>query len=340
MKEIAFFVNPGMDYHVASVLKILSVEMPGRCTVIRRRHATEYDFKNCAVAVVADPIGPHIVTAMQRAREAGVPSLGLEDGIVEYEHCWKKRPERYRPLLTDQLAVFGPYTKRILMSWGLAENRIVVTGCPRFDLYHELRQQPGPAEPRILLTSANTPYCDDQSKTEFRSAFLDVAKELESSGVDYLVRINRRKVMELYGRDEPALTGKMRLHPQSLAHRLGRWPAAAVSAVLRKLDPDRFSIARDIADSTAVITTISTVGLEAMAMGRPVAILNYSGETLYHRTPWEISGPAHLKRVVGELLNPPAAKMLFQEQLLSEYITFDGSASRRLVDHIVGLMKD
>ena len=37
---------------------------------------------------------------------------------------------------------------------------------------------------------------------------------------------------------------------------------------------------------------------------------------------------------------PPAAKMLFQEQLFAEYVTFDGSASRRLADHIVSLMKD
>jgi hypothetical protein len=61
-----------------------------------------------------------------------------------------------------------------------------------------------------------------------------------------------------------------------------------------------------------------------------VAILNYNHETIYHRTPWEIGAQTEVQPVISELLAPPRAKMVFQEQLLETYLRFDGSATERV----------
>jgi len=111
------------------------------------------------------------------------------------------------------------------------------------------------------------------------------------------------------------------------------------SIIKENLDVNHHTITEDIKNSSAVITSISTVALEAMAMGRPVAILNYCGETVYHRTPWEICGQNHIPSVIKELLVPPSAKLLFQNQLLADYALCDGSATSRVITLINNMSK-
>jgi len=331
-KRIGFFINRGFEYQISDVVKILFLDKNINVEIIHRDKWQEFNFKNCAIAVTTDSIGPEIALAMQRAKDAGVPSLTIQDGIIEYEHCWKKRSDRYRPLLTDLIAVFGNFTKQILISWGVPENKIHIVGCPRFDLYSTLRQI-GPSKPRILLTCANTPYVDDNTKEQFRESFIEVAKELEVSGMSFFVRLNKRKTLDLFTK-ESIIINKQRPNQHAMAKFIGSASSAALASIMKRLRPNLFTIAQDIKHASAVITQISTVGLEAMAMGRPVAILNYSGETVYHRTPWEIRSRQHIKTVIQELLNPPPAKMLFQEQLFSEYVYCDGFASKRIADMI------
>lgn len=326
MKEIAFFLDNRLESPVQNLLEVLSSQKSARLRLIKRGDAGRYDFTGCAAAILSDPIGQEMTAAMKQARKACVPSLGLEDGIIEYEHCWKKRPDRYRPLITDKIAVFGNYTKRILMSWGIEGNRIEVTGCPRFDALHGVNKSL-PAKSRILLTCANTPFVDEKTREEFRTSFLEIAEKMEMYGFDYFIRLNKEKTLSLFGKDSVVFK------------RLRQDNSALFNRVLKKLKLNQRTIMQDISEASAVITTPSTVVLEAMAMGRPVAIINYSGETIYHRTPWEISSPHHIKTVVQELLDPAPPKMLFQNQLFSDYVFFDGSASKRIADIVFKMIK-
>jgi len=79
----------------------------------------------------------------------------------------------------------------------------------------------------------------------------------------------------------------------------------------------------------AVITTPSTVMLEAMRLGRPVAALDYHNVPRFVPTAWTISARDHIPQVVAELLNPPAAKMAFQRDCLADCLC-DGIAANRV----------
>lgn len=84
----------------------------------------------------------------------------------------------------------------------------------------------------------------------------------------------------------------------------------------------------------AVITMTSTAILEAMLMGRPVAALDYFNVPRFVPTAWTISAPEHFLAVVPEMLNPPPAKMLFQQDCWRYCLRSDGPAAPRVAELI------
>ncbi len=85
-----------------------------------------------------------------------------------------------------------------------------------------------------------------------------------------------------------------------------------------------------LAEVDAVITTPSTVLLEAMLAQRPVAALDYHNRPRFVATAWTASAPSHLPELVGELLDPPASRMLFQAECLRDSLRVDGPAAPRV----------
>ncbi|HWF19594.1 MAG TPA: class I SAM-dependent methyltransferase, partial [Verrucomicrobiae bacterium] len=87
---------------------------------------------------------------------AGIPTLILADGILEYRNTWehpKNEPGAiFQPVLGHKIACLGRSQARILESWGNI-GKCEIVGSPRFDGYCELqRRQKRPDEPfRILV---------------------------------------------------------------------------------------------------------------------------------------------------------------------------------------------
>jgi hypothetical protein len=80
----------------------------------------------------------------------------------------------------------------------------------------------------------------------------------------------------------------------------------------------------------AVVTTPSTVMLETMLLGRPVAALDYANTPRFVPTAWTISAREHIPRVVAELLDPSTRKMAFQRDCLDDCLECDGPAAPRV----------
>ena len=270
------------------------------------------DVSQVSVLVTVHSIGQGIADCLKRARQAGVRSLTIQDGIIEYSHCWR-RPRsrnRYRPVLSDRIAVMGRFSRDILASWGNDKDAIHITGLPRFDQYPALRSAP-PTKSHVLVTCANTPF---QGRDE-RESFVDLMNAIGAE-------LNRRQL---------------------------RWTARLPKSVLACLSSDfegvfsnasmRKGAETDIAASTCVISTMSTMVVEAMAVEKPTAIVNPSNETLYLHTPWTISCRAHISTVLDELLNPPAPKLALQCMVRDYHLVCDGKSSQRLADLITAMAK-
>ncbi|GEM_PF-6637940 len=60
------------------------------------------------------------------ANEMGIPTLVVAHGLPG-------SPSGYLPLASRHVAVWGNYMSEVLNSWGLSSDRMVLTGCPKYD---------------------------------------------------------------------------------------------------------------------------------------------------------------------------------------------------------------
>ena len=84
--------------------------------------------------------------------------------------------------------------------------------------------------------------------------------------------------------------------------------------------------------SDAVLTTPSTVLLEAMVAHRPVALLDYSNTPPYISASWNITAPAHIAPVLALLRQPDALRLSYQDELLHNHLECSSPAAPRLVE--------
>jgi hypothetical protein len=71
--------------------------------------------------------------------------------------------------------------------------------------------------------------------------------------------------------------------------------------------------------------------LEAMLNGLPVALLDYNNCPHYVPAAWTVSAPRHLDQVLPELIDPPPAKMLYQDTVLHDALECRSPAAPRMV---------
>lgn len=251
------------------------------------------------------------VTLLREAREAGIPTLVIADGVLEYRNTWLNPTAvpgaLFQPVLTDKIATIGPSQARILESWG---NRGVceIVGAPRLDGLLDTRQpRDGETPFRILVATARTPgFTPDQMEWVARG-LSDLKAWFERADG----RVGDRDI-EVDWR----LTG-------GLAERLG-----VESQIIETLGMEFHAHLRAV---DALITTPSTTALEGMLLGLPVAVLDYTNSPVYVPPAWAISANAHLDIVLPELLDPPDARKLFQRTTLCDALRHDGPSGPRMV---------
>jgi hypothetical protein len=81
----------------------------------------------------------------------------------------------------------------------------------------------------------------------------------------------------------------------------------------------------------AAIVTPSTAVLECMLRQMPVALLDYTNRPLYVPAAWVISAPSHRDSVIPQLLDPPPARLLFQDAVLHDALECQTPAVPRAI---------
>ncbi len=252
-----------------------------------------------------------IARCLDAAREVRIPSLVLQDGILEWR-CQYENPlfgsgggaPQHQPVLADKIACIGAGSARQIAAWG-NPGAVEVTGMPRMDaLLSRVPPPVGKPGKRILIMTAKNPgFTEAQTAVTLRS-LRDVREALESMpGVEILWRVS-----------------------SGVARTLG------VENQFRELS------ALDLADvlekSDAVITTLSTAILEAMLLKRPVAALDYHNVPRFVQTAWTVTAPGQIRQVVESLLAPSGRLMAFQEDCLRDSLSCDRPAAPRVAELI------
>ncbi|MBA4147193.1 MAG: hypothetical protein H0X66_03695 [Verrucomicrobia bacterium] len=248
-----------------------------------------------------------ILRCLDAARGDGIPSLVLQDGILEWR-CQYENPlfgagggaPQHQPVMADKIACIGHESLRRIAGWG-NDARVELTGMPRLDYLCSRASEPTekPGRRLLVMTAKNPGFNARQRETTLRSlrelkAHLDTLSHIQT-----LWRLSRGVATEL-----------------GVANQLDQIASAELVGVVENVD--------------AVISTPSTAMLEAMLLGRPVAALDYHNVPTFVRTAWVISAPEHIRTVIPELLDPPPAKIAFQQESLADNLVCDGSSVQRV----------
>ena len=252
------------------------------------------------------------VRILRRTFDQGrVPILILADGVLEYRNTWENPSLApgaiFQPLIGHKLACIGKSQARIVESWGNPDCCEVV-GLPRLD---ELSQnRPEEQERRgsfeLLVATAMTPAFDQSQRKLLVESLIDIKTRLDRN--PYLT--NARQI-NVSWRLTDGIGEEI-----GVANESDR-PLAPLSEELKRVD--------------AVITTPSTLFLEAALCRRPVAILDYFNGPQYVPPSWKISAPKNINPTLEELAKPPRARMLFQEYTLKDTLECRTPANPRVL---------
>lgn len=143
------------------------------------------------VAVMSANFDYWIDEGLRRACKAlGIPFLIL---LREVCLCRSIADSHYRTYTfrpdVDGVAVAGETTKDMLLKWRLAqENKIFVTGLPRFDWWLRKEIQPWPRECIVLFTFAGSDYLAEETFYETLEQFVYASIRHKDRNIDFVVK--------------------------------------------------------------------------------------------------------------------------------------------------------
>ena len=236
-----------------------------------------------------------------RLTERRIPTLILADGILEYRNSWEQEHRSpagiFNPVLGHKLACIGPSQCRFVESWGNA-GKCENVGMPRLDDFN-VPPPPLKEPPSILVCSARKPWFSEADKklvVQSMQELQETASDLEKKGVCKFVWRLTDDLQNILGYGSR----------------------------------DQVPLVQDMAEAHAVISTPSTIVIEAMKTDRPVAVMDYTNSPPYVQSAWSFNHKGMISQVIADLLDPPRAKLGFQQTVLRDCLQIDEPASPRL----------
>lgn len=249
---------------------------------------------------------------VREAQQLCIPTLLLFDGILEWRNQWTNPKmgagggaPHAQPAPTDKIACFGWQNARTLETWGNI-GKCEIVGTPRFDHYitSPVQRIPHAGARRLLIMTANTPAFTPEQAELVKQSLADVkAYMAQQSNWEPVWRVRGGLDAELGLADNlPDLRGK--------------------------------PLKEAFAHIDAVLTTPSTVLLESMLARLPTAVLDYTNSPNYVAAGWSITAPSQVAPILGDLLEPNARRLLFQDEVLHNQLECRTPATDRLIQLI------
>ncbi|OGD76783.1 MAG: hypothetical protein A2Y64_04625 [Candidatus Coatesbacteria bacterium RBG_13_66_14] len=191
--------------------------------------------------------------AIRMAADRGIRTLAIESHDMIWDSPLFGRVE------ADRLAVSGTYSEDIYAKNGVPREKMVVTGQPSFDRlarYREKEPAEKEADERLLVVITQPPdvaLTEDTRREMLRGAFLA-------------------------GREIPRLRVLVKPHPRDNLGDL-RLILSELGAPRDALLPKKIDLYALLASSDVILTAFSTVGVEAIMLGRPVVVFKTGDET-------------------------------------------------------------
>jgi 2-polyprenyl-3-methyl-5-hydroxy-6-metoxy-1,4-benzoquinol methylase len=272
---------------------------------------------NLDILVSHEHYEPASQAGLYRALAQGIPTVVLPDGVLGFRNTWE-HPQLmngaiFNPVAGTAFASLSPSHADAIQQWN-SRQCCVPVGFPPLDKYYGLRRRTTSqgARQRILIATAKTPYfTPDQRALVIKALF-----EISSYEKSLSTKIQSPEFKWRVTQDLPQV---LQLNKASIDDR------PHLSDVLQEVD--------------AVITTYSTVILEAMMLGLPVALLDYGNEPQYVNCAWQIKAGDQIESIISQLLSPKNEYLDFQDWCLHQAVLCDSPAAPRMREVIFNLVQ-
>lgn len=266
-----------------------------------------------------------IASILSKARSLHIPTLLFQDGtldwIIQHEgelYAGSGGAPHFQPILTDKMAVMGHQSARLIASWNDA-SKVEVTGFPILQqeanaaaIYLKNKKPKNDGIYQVLITSTRQGWFCERQKDAFVQALIDIKK---------------------YFADKPSF---------QLTWRLSRNLADLVGVQNEMKEKESKELVPLIQQADLVLSAQSTVVIEAMLHGKPVAIVDYLHVPQYYGTAWKISHSDHIHATIQSMIQPTAALMQYQNYQLHDVLELGQDAidaSGKLIQAMVAHRK-
>jgi fructose-specific component phosphotransferase system IIB-like protein len=267
-----------------------------------------------------------IARVLLDAKTLNIPSLLFQDGtldwIIQNEgelYGGTGGPTHFHPILTDKMAVIGHQSARVISSWNDA-SKVEVVGFPILQneineaKKYRLESKKEATKPlNVLITSTRQGWFCERQKTAFIEALQDLKTYFEQQkNVSVNWRLSRNLAEIIGVENEMKVKESVELVPL-------------------------------IKEADLIISAQSTVVVEAMIHGKPVAIIDYLNAPQYYGTAWLINAKSQIASTVESMMKAEPSRMLYQEYQLQDILSMELNAIERskiLIEKMVEFRKE
>jgi len=295
---------------------------------------------------------------LNQAKKSKIPSLLVQDGILTYNpdtvynNSYRFRKgllsiikkllriepciEKYGEGKCTKIASWGHHSKEYFLKLGIPEDRILLTGSPRFDL---IASTDWSNSADAIMMKLNIPQ--ERKIVTFFSDFYEIGGAVRIKEKDFTIRNIVESARRLLVKNFP-------IHLVIKLHRAEK--IAYFNSLYKTLSsPKWLTITQDVElypllyKTDVAITVASTVGLEALLFNKPLITVNFTGRPDIYNYAEKGGGigvynPDKLPSILQKtLFDAEFKKSLLNSQnkyIKDEVAYFDGRSTDRIADII------
>ncbi|WP_394866659.1 hypothetical protein [Paraclostridium bifermentans] len=289
MKKILFLENEKY-YKDLGVLRELNKKYCLEFNGMKKYKIESEEIKSydCIISTLyTNPICNYIIL---KAKENRVKTILISDGIIEWANLFinpmqkKYNLKLYHPILHDIFLCLGDDECEYFNKY----NKKVIKFMPS-RIINNLKKIETPNLTRVLITTSNTAYFSELERDILVDILKKVVNSLEELNVDYIFRI----------------------YDEYLINSLN------INEYKNKIEPSFEEVLKDVG---VVITTPSSISLNAMYHDRAVAHILYRDTPMFLQSGWVISNSYPVKDTIKSLISKDEHRMNFQKYQVEKYL--------------------
>lgn len=347
LAELRGFTTPALDLPVRRVIPLQIRRSPKVGAATASPAAAASNWRALARRAVASMLIPLVVRAVRGSRVVVVPN----DAAYPYDRLLAALRDRVPVVLMQEgirfemphgdaygtggaskICAWGEGSRELLLTRGVPDDRIVVTGSPRHDDLDPATWRPDAEALRARLGIRGR-------------AITFMSNPIEHQGFGTLE--GKLALFERFVREaEPVLRdGDVSL---IVKNHLFEDPSTFAAIAMRTPAASRVYVEREaplfaaVAASSAAIVLTSTAGIEALAFGVPLGALAIDGQFVFEYVERGAAvglAPGAIAQGLTELLDRPQARRVAGDALVDRHLHARGRAASNVADVIAALAR-